>query len=219
MPRLIVDDVYGRIMELVMDGEAKPGDSLSIDALAREFGVSSSPIREALARLEHTGLVRRYALRGYKVAPRLTPEELGELIDARMVIEPAVVRAACAHATPELEGALRQSIADMEAAPRGEDFASFRPYVEADQRFHRLIVDAAGNRFLASAYEDIGSHVQRFRLFAKSGVTDAEHAIAEHRAIAAAVAGGDADAAERAMQAHLEGIRERVLQELAASSD
>jgi len=215
VPRLIVDDVYGRIMELIMDGHVEPGDALSIDALAREFEVSSSPIREALARLEHTGLVRRYALRGYRVAPPLTADELSELIDARQVIEPAVVRAACAARTDDLIEALRETITEMEQAPRGEDFASYRPYVEADQRFHRLIVEAASNRFLASAYDNIGSHVQRFRLFAKSGVTDAADAIAEHRAIADAVAGGDAEAAVRAMLDHLEGIRARVLAELA----
>lgn len=198
-----------------MDGHVDPGDALSIDALAREFEVSSSPIREALARLEHTGLVRRYALRGYRVAPPLTADELSELIDARQVIEPAVVRAACAARTDELIAALRHTITEMEQAPQGDDFASFRPYVEADQRFHRLIVEAASNRFLASAYDNIGSHVQRFRLFAKSGVTDAADAIAEHRAIADAVAGGDADAAVRAMLDHLEGIRARVLAELA----
>jgi len=202
-------------MELIMDGHVEPGDALSIDALAREFEVSSSPIREALARLEHTGLVRRYALRGYRVAPPLRSDELSELIDAREVIEPAVVQAACLARTDELIEALRHTIAQMEQAPRGEDFASYRPYVEADQRFHRLIVEAANNRFLAGAYDTIGSHVQRFRLFAKSGVTDAEDAIAEHRAIADAIAAGNADAAVGAMLTHLEGIRTRVLAELA----
>src|SRR5690606_26969318 len=152
VPRLIVDDVYGRIMELIMDGHVEPGDALSIDALAREFEVSSSPIREALARLEHTGLVRRYALRGYRVAPPLSPDELSELIDARQVIEPAVVRAACAARTDDLIEALRETIAEMEQAPRGEDFASYRAYVEADQRVPRPTVEAADNRSLASAY-------------------------------------------------------------------
>src|SRR5690606_29924397 len=60
-PRLIADDVYAQLMSLIMDGHVEPEQPLSIDALAREFGVSSSPIREALARLESTGLVRRYA--------------------------------------------------------------------------------------------------------------------------------------------------------------
>ncbi len=58
-PRLIADDVYGQLMRLIIDGHVEPGQTLGIDALAREFGVSSSPVREALARLEATGLVRR----------------------------------------------------------------------------------------------------------------------------------------------------------------
>ena len=86
--RLVVDDVYDQLIVLIVDGHVAPEDPLSIDALAREFGVSSSPVREALARLESTGLIRRVAMRGYRVAPALDVEELSELMDARLLIEP-----------------------------------------------------------------------------------------------------------------------------------
>src|SRR5690349_12487666 len=93
-PRLVVDDVHDQLLRLIIDGHLPADSPLSIDALAREFGVSSSPVREALTRLESTGLVQRLALRGYRVAAALTAEELADLIDARLLLEPAVAAAA-----------------------------------------------------------------------------------------------------------------------------
>ncbi len=198
-------------MALVMDGDVRPGDPLSIDALARELGVSSTPLREALARLESTGLVRRYAMKGYRVAPVLTPEELAELVDVRLALEPVAVRRAVASPSPELQRRLRDAVARLEAAPRGDHFETFRDYLEADEAFHREIFAHAGNRFLTRAYESLGSQVQRFRLFSGEGVTDAEPTIHEHAAILAAIEAGDEDGAVAAMVRHLEGVRSRAI--------
>jgi DNA-binding GntR family transcriptional regulator len=214
-PRLIVDDVYVQIMALIIDGHVLPGDALSIDALAREFTVSSTPVREALARLESTGLVRRMALRGYRVAPLMSPEELDEIIDARLVLEPVAARRAAALQEPALLPQLRASVDSLAKAPRGEEFQSFREYVEADQIFHHLIFAHAGNRFLDQAYQALGGQVQRFRLFAGAGVTDAEATIAEHGAVLRAIEAGDPEGAAASMTAHLAGVRSRVLDEIA----
>ena len=215
-PRLIVDDVYRQLITLIMDGHVGPGDSLSIDALAREFKVSSSPLREALARLEGTGLVRRYANRGYRVAPLLTASDLSDLIDARLVLEPVAAQRAAADPSDEFLRSLRESVDDLAAAPRGEDFASFRDYLEADQRFHQLIAENTGNSFLAHAYAPLGGHMQRFRLFSGAGVTDADLTIPEHAAVLRAIEARDAQAAADAMRAHLVGVRARALAEIEA---
>ncbi|WEK61037.1 MAG: GntR family transcriptional regulator [Candidatus Microbacterium colombiense] len=214
-PRLVVDDVHDQLLRLIIDGHLPADSPLSIDALAREFGVSSSPVREALTRLEGTGLVQRLALRGYRVAPALTAAELADLIDARLLLEPAVAATAARRAArDELIDELDASVIALETAPLGEEFDSFRAYYEADREFHRAIVAGTQNRFLLHAYDALGSHVQRFRLFSGRGVTDAADTVAEHRAIALAIASGDADAAEDAMHAHLSGVRERALAEL-----
>jgi DNA-binding GntR family transcriptional regulator len=213
---LVVDHVYDRLVSLVMDGHVRPGDALSIDALAREFGVSTSPMREALARLEGTGLVRRYANRGYRVAPLMTADDLANLIEARLVLEPVAARMAAASGDARLVAALREAVEDLARAPRGEDFHTFRDYLEADQRFHQLIFEGIGNDFLAQAYAPLGGQLQRFRLFSGSGVTDAGRTIPEHGAVLDAIASGDAEAAAAAMVAHLEGVRSRALVEIAA---
>ncbi|MFP7760201.1 GntR family transcriptional regulator [Marisediminicola sp. LYQ134] len=210
---MLADHVYDELLTALIDGRYSGGSPLSIDGLARELEVSQTPIREALARLESTGLVRRTALKGYRVAPLFTTEELAELTDARLVIEPVNAYLACQRVDDELVARLQDSIDDLAASPTGPSFAEFRGYWEADERFHRLIAEHAHNQFLLSAYRALGGQVQRFRLFVGLGVTDAEHAIAEHTAILEAFARGDADEAREAMRRHIGGVKRRSLNE------
>jgi DNA-binding GntR family transcriptional regulator len=189
--QVLADHVYQEILASLMDGTLEAGASVSIDGLARDLDVSPTPIREALARLESTGLVRRVALKGYSVAPLFTSDEL------------------------ELYSALERSISDLRAAPRGASFAEFRDYWEADERFHRLIAENAGNQFILSAYESLGGQIQRFRFFGGLGVTDADFAIEEHSAILEAFAAADPERARDAMVSHLEGVKARAIDDVA----
>jgi DNA-binding GntR family transcriptional regulator len=216
-PRLVADDVYIQLMSLIMDGHVEPEQPLSIDALAREFGVSSSPVREALARLESTGLVRRVALRGYRVAPEFSANELAELMDARLVLEPPAAAAASREPSTEFIAELREQVDVLRRAPRGREFEDFRDYFEADRQFHRAIFAHANNRFLDLAYGALGGQVQRFRLFSGRGVTDAEPTIAEHSHVLEAIAAHDSVAAAEAMRTHLLGVRARALNDLGES--
>jgi DNA-binding GntR family transcriptional regulator len=207
--QVLTDHVYDRLLEMLMDGRYEANEAISIDGIARELDVSATPVREALARLEVTGLVIRVALRGYRVAPLLSADELAELIDARLIIEPVNASRACERATPALIEALDLSIADLRTAPRGPEFAEYRDYWQADMRFHELIAEGAGNRFLLMAYNCLGGSVQRFRLFTGLGVTDADFAIEEHTAILAAFQAGSPEQARQAMVNHLHGVRDR----------
>lgn len=207
--QVLTDHVYDQLLAMLMDGRYEPSEALSIDGIARELDVSATPVREALARLEVTGLVIRVALRGYRVAPLLSTAELAELMDARLIIEPANAARACERATPDLIAALERSIADLSAAPRGPEFAEYREYWQADMRFHELIAEGAGNRFLLMAYNCLGGSVQRFRLFTGLGVTDAEYAISEHTAILAAFRDQSPERARQEMTNHLHGVKNR----------
>ena len=207
--QVLADHVYEALLVALMDGRLEAGTPVSIDGMARDLDVSPTPVREALARLEATGMVRRMALRGYRVAPLFSPEELADLMDARLVIEPANAFMACKHADLELTGQLQQAIEDLKAAPRGPSFAEFRAYWEADERFHRLIAESADNQFLLSAYNALGGQVQRFRFFGGLGVTDADYAIAEHTEILKAFEAGDAELARQKMIDHIEGVKQR----------
>lgn len=207
--QVLADHVYDDLMLALVDGRLAADSPLNIDALAREMQISQTPIREALARLESTGLVVRAALRGYRVAPLFTTAELTELMEARELLEPENAFRACGLASKELLEQLEQSITDLRNAPVDGEGESIRLYWEADERFHRLIAENAGNRFLLSAYKALGGHVQRFRLFGGRVVSDAAHAIAEHGIILAAMRAGDAELARKSMHDHICGVRLR----------
>src|SRR3954454_9681148 len=85
--QVLSDDVYETVKGLIMDSVVEPGTRLNIDALTRELGISQTPIRESLARLESDGLVIKEPLRGYRVSSRLTREEFEDLFEYRLHIE------------------------------------------------------------------------------------------------------------------------------------
>jgi len=207
--KVLADYVYEEILASLIDGRREPSATISIDGLARELNVSQTPVREALARLEHTGMVRRVALKGYTVAPLSTSVELAQLVDARIVIEPTNAEWACKRATTELCDALQETIDRLGAAHTGATFAEFRDYWQADEDFHRIIAENADNPFVLAAFKTLGGQIQRFRFFAGKGVTDADCAIAEHTAILRAFLDRDPERARAAMVEHLVGVRAR----------
>lgn len=209
----LADRMYGVLLDQFMDGTRGAGEPLNIGALSREFNVSQTPLREALARLEHTGLVRREALKGYCVAPQFSAEELVKLMEARLVLEPSLASEAANHATPDFLAQLSESIEDLARSSTAADTntGSFRLYWTSDDRFHHLIAHQTGNEFLEEAYRSLGGQVQRFRLFVKAGATHAETAAAEHHAIYEALQAGDSAAAEEGMRVHIARALERAL--------
>jgi DNA-binding GntR family transcriptional regulator len=179
--------------------------------LSRDLEVSQTPIREALVRLESTGLVVRAALKGYRVAPVLSDKELGDLMDARAVLEPTNARLAASHVTDAFLADLVASIEHLAEAPTGPTFPEYRAYWEADERFHDLIARQADNLFLYRAFEALGGQAQRFRLFGGLGVSDADSAIAEHRAVLDALRAADPKASFDAMTHHVTNVKTRAL--------
>ncbi|WP_232375357.1 GntR family transcriptional regulator [Mycolicibacterium baixiangningiae] len=209
----LVDQVYERLMELLLDGTLQSGDPISIDGTARHLGVSPTPVREALARLESTGNVIRVAMRGYRVPEMPDAKEIADIMDARLLIESQLAELACARVDVGLLNALEDAIEEQERAPHTSDAAAIRKYHRADERFHRLIAEHAGNGALLRAYDALGGHGQRFRLFVGVGVQDSAHAIAEHRELLAALRRGRGPEVYRIMHAHISGVKERALAE------
>jgi len=100
---------------------------------------------------------------------------------------------------------------DLEASRHGGDtFAGYRAYWQADENFHRRIVEATDNEFLLRAYGSIEGHIQRFRLMVHNDMSG-DHTVQEHQAIIDAFKAGDCAAATAAMNTHIEGIRSRSL--------
>lgn len=209
----LVDQVYERLMELLLDGTLQSGDPVSIDGTARYLGVSPTPVREALARLESTGNVVRVAMRGYRVPEMPDAKEIADIMDARLLIEPQLAELACTRGDAHLLDGLEEAIEGQERAPHTADAAAIRAYHRADERFHRLIAEHADNAALLRAYDALGGHGQRFRLFIGVGVRDSACAIAEHRELLAALRRGFGPEVYRIMHAHIRGVKERALAE------
>jgi len=209
----LADRMYEELLTQLMDGTRRPGEPLNIGALSRELDVSQTPLREALARLEHSGLVQREALRGYFVAPEFTAREMSKLAAARELIEPTIAAESALRRTPEFLEELAATIDELagSATAADEDSAAFRSYWSSDARFHQLIASQADNPFLENAYAALSGPIQRFRLFMKAGKTNAAQAAAEHQIILDALALGEPKAAEEAMRAHVHAATERAL--------
>lgn len=209
----IADRMYTALLEQILEGGRAAGSALNIGALSRELDVSQTPLREALARLEHTGLVIREALKGYRVADALTDREVAKLMDARLVLEPALTLQAGLRTTPEFLDDLRATIDDLDAASSAADVDSdaFHHYWASDSAFHRLIAAQSDNPFLEQAYLALGGQMQRFRLFTKRGRTGVRDAAREHRTILDALERRDAEGAAEVMRQHLADAKARVL--------
>lgn len=209
----IADQMYEILLLQFMSGERAAGESLNIGALSRELDVSQTPLREALARLEHTGLVEREALRGYRVAPAMTRAEVEQLCDARLLLEPRLAEDAARRRTDEFVGLLRAAANDFEQSAEVADIETegFDRYWRSDDRFHMLIAAQSGNKFLETAYTALGGQIQRFRLFSKFGRTGVRGAAPEHLEIVEAIAAGDGAAAAEAMRSHVRGAARRLL--------
>ncbi|MFI6535659.1 GntR family transcriptional regulator [Nonomuraea sp. NPDC050547] len=207
----LADQMYEVLLDQFMTGKRAPGSPLNIGALSRELDVSQTPLREALARLEHTGLVVREALKGYRVAPMFTDREIGKLMDARLVLEPALAYETCRRTTPEFLEELLEAVEELDRSVGLADTesSSFRSYWAADDRFHGLIAQQCDNPFLETAYRSLNGQVQRFRLFSRLGNTGAEHAAREHRAIYEALAEGNPEIASIRMREHLQNANRR----------
>ncbi|SDX91980.1 DNA-binding transcriptional regulator, GntR family [Micromonospora pattaloongensis] len=210
----LTDDVYESVRALIMDHAVAPGERVNIDALARQLQVSPTPVREALARLESDGLVRKRPLAGYTAAPLLTRAEFEELVEMRLVLETAAARR-CATRTAAREGAdgvdvaaLRRE-ADLPGPTADSGYAGIAAFTARDARFHNLLAEFSGNRMLHEAVVRLRPHLHLFRLHFPT--THHDTSAREHHRVVDAVAAGDPDGADAAMRAHLLAARERHL--------
>lgn len=215
IPRLkrstLGDDVYETLTALIMGHTLAPGDRINIDALARQLEVSATPLREALARLESDGLVRKRALAGYTVSPLLTRSQFMDMFDMRFVLEGAAARWAAARASADMKAQILRESASVIPPQDGDTdgWHAHAAFTKLDAQFHDLIASAADNPLLSDGIARLHAHLHIHRLyfpFAQTGTT-----CEEHRRIALAIQAGDHDGAEAAMREHLMRARERHL--------
>lgn len=172
---------------------------LTETAVAAEAGVSRTPVREALLRLESEGLVQIQPKKGAFV-PAISDTEVESTMQARLVVE----QWAAMEVTDTAEGVLPELRQLLEQQTALLDDSDPRAFIEADRRFHRVIVAAAGNPELAVFYESLRDRQIRMGLQAVTRRPDrGRSVIDEHNGIVEAIASGDPDRAEEAVSVHL----------------
>lgn len=204
------DHVYDALVSLLLRGELAPGKPIRIETAARQLGVSATPVREALMRMEATGLVHREAHKGFRVAPPPTTAELLLIVEARLVFEPACARLACERRDAKLVDALTRSTKRQLELRDRTDQDAYREFMAADHEFHQAIVGGTHNRHLVRATESLGGHIQRWRAFIEGVPLDRDKVIAEHCVILQAFTAGDPEAASETMRGHLDQLKQRI---------
>ena len=207
-PRALVSDVYNAILDRITSLEIEPGGRINMDTLARELGVSPTPVREALSRLEAEGLVHKTHLVGHRAVPQLTRAEVEQLFELRLLLEPAGAALAARNMDAETLSALRRLHEQMRGLP-GRPAPTYSEFARTDADFHACISKASGNVFLADALARLRTHVHIFRLVSHTRVTS--EAIDEHDDLLAALKRGDAAAARKSMREHILASRHRIL--------
>lgn len=192
--------VYPALRQSILDGEITPGTRINIDAVSRRLGVSHTPVREALQRLEGDNLLMYYPSRGYSTTPLLSLAELRSLFEFRLLVEPWAARSAAVERLSNPSGALRSELAALER--HVDDAANLRQDLVAhDARFHDLILASAGNQVVQQAYVQTHCHLHMFRLYPAD--LNGRITMTEHQSIHEAIAARDPGAAEEAMGEHI----------------
>jgi DNA-binding GntR family transcriptional regulator len=200
------DGVYEALREAIVAKRLLPGDRLAEEQLAKQFGVSRTPVREALLRLEAEQFAARVARRGLVVRP-IPEREVLEVYAVRAALDGLAASLAAEQATPPDRARLRWINEQIREAAGRSDFARM---AELNIELHEALCDAAHNGMLLLFMRQIHDWVRRFgeadTTFSRPG--RAAEANAEHDDIIGAIEAGDADRAGRLAREHMNRARE-----------
>lgn len=194
--------LYHQLLEEVLEGDLRPGEILVESALGKRFGVSRTPIREALRMLEQDGVLERVN-RGMRVR-QTSPDEVLEIYGVRTILEAAAAR----------DAALRRTDYDLASLDRilrtmGEAKTATPAEMAAINRsFHKAIWQAARNRTLMDLLERLAVHLRRYPATTYSRRGRWEEALEEHRQLLEAIRDRDPDTAAAVAEKHMWAARD-----------
>lgn len=203
IPSNLTTLAYNSIKEYILDGRLDENSRLTEEFLSTQLGISKSPIREALNRLETEGLIRIEPRKGAYL-PRLSTEEVSDLYDLREALETHVVRTA--KLTAALFAGLNQSLKRQRALLRANDRVH---YIEEDVHFHAQLARATENAHLCAVLENIQNQIwlSRRNTYDLSSSTAPDY----HESITKALEANNREAAQSAMREHIQNVRQRLL--------
>jgi DNA-binding GntR family transcriptional regulator len=194
--------VHRHLREQILSLALKPGAAISENELALAYGVSRTPVREALLRLSDEGLVEIVPKAG-TIVSRIPLEALPEAIVIRRALEEVAVRSAAARASGSQLLGLRAILKRQEEAAQAGDADVFHA---ADEAFHAALAQAAGYPGIWTLVQQVKVQIDRYRRLTLPQEGRMLRVLKEHAAVASALEKRDADAAAHAMREHLDGL-------------
>ncbi len=207
------DQVYNIIIKMITKRELRLGEKINEERLAQEIGVSRTPVREALFRLENESIVEIIPRRGPFVV-KLTEQMLKEIFEIREVLEGLVVRLATPLLDKKTIRKIRGVLDKIDATSDEEQ--NLTKYTNHDIEFHRLLLESCNNQMLTNMMGTINSHLQIIRLRTVGFPGRAKKTVSEHYKILAAIEKKDHLTAEKLMQQHISSVRKSALQNIEA---
>ncbi|HEY9278488.1 MAG TPA: GntR family transcriptional regulator [Eoetvoesiella sp.] len=216
----LTDRAYHALRQALIRCEFEPGQRLRVEDLQRRFGLSSSPLREALNRLVQHGLVNSFENRGFRVAP-ITVEAINDLTRVRLLIETEALKDALKHGDDLWEGAVVATFHNLSLVEkRLADTALVldENWSERHRAFHLSIYSACSSPILLGLVENLFDHAERFRLFSARHRKVVRSKGNEHKNIVDAVLARDQEQAVKLVQQHIRSTERNVSESLQSLS-
>lgn len=200
---VLADRISNALRQAIFSLELAPGAPLVERELSERFGVSKSPVRDALQRLSGEGLVQQTAHRGISVR-RISAKEADEIYAVREVLEAWAARAATPLLQPNDLKRMRTTLLRSQRAIARQDRAQL---AQINRDFHHSFAEATGNELLASMLMSLGNQVRIISVMGWHTRPSMEEEYLQHLGILEAAEAGDADLAGERMEAHIHGFR------------
>lgn len=204
------DVVFNTLRQGILTGELKPGERLMEIHLANKLGVSRTPIREAIRKLELEGLVTMIPRRGAEVA-QITEKSLKDVMEVRRALDALSVELACDRINDEELAALGKACESFEKAVSTGDP---KKIAQADVEFHNIIVKAAGNTRLVQLINNLSEQMYRYRFEYIKDVSTHEQLIAEHRILFDCIRNKDKTTAAKTAKLHIDNQENAIMRQL-----
>ena len=204
------DVVFKTLRKGILTGELKPGERLMEIHLANRLGVSRTPIREAIRKLELEGLVTMVPRRGAEGA-NITEKNLKDVLEVRQALESLAIELACERITEENKEELRQKLDQVETAVRTGDTGAI---ASADVAFHDAIVEFSGNMRLIQLVGNLGEQMYRYRFEYIKDVSKHSQIMSEHRIMFDSIMENDRAKAARIVKVHINNQEEAIMRQI-----
>ena len=204
------DVVFNTLRQAIITGEFAPGERLMEIALANRLGVSRTPVREAIRKLELEGLVVMIPRKGAEVA-KITEKDLRDVLEVRSSLEELAAELAAERMNDEVKEKLEKALKEFEEAIESDDNAGI---ADSDVDFHDVIFEATGNARLIQIINNLREQMYRYRL---EYVKDTEYhtvLLNEHRELAKAMVEGRKEDARKIMKRHIDNQEMTVIRNI-----